>query len=382
LGTAAQQPTDRQSPISKLVSIFRAASREDLYKVLAERIERHRLEIARTYQMLGMELAGQSEINRRLIGDMMTLEPAHQYLAISSVVQTMPYRVQFRSPALRRRWEGFTTAPRISYDVVLELVHEAFRSNDDYEALLAMAFVSGAWNKWDQADTYTSLALNVGSRSKMPLSEALHFACISIRTLGDVLRYPDARDKINSAIRETSSEEPRFITEKAALIFTWHLLRKPGDPTPPTIAEAVKLSKRVAATSEDPLLLLRVNNNLCIHYLNRYYFNRRSRGNLQKAEVAYRNLQGIHGRLGIHSDDIRAWPARLADTMLLARFTFDAKSLTELRQILLLYDEIVSLPTPIGWEKKQFCAHRELAVNRLQQMEIAASETLEQTEIP
>jgi hypothetical protein len=200
---------------------------------------------------------------------------------LAASVHWMPYRLDFYSPEVR---EAMSVRPQFS--ALQEALRKSSRPDVRYERQLSIAYVLGTWCEWGPARDFCELALRTfrdarakaegDHESRVPDHEGHFLLAICRRELAkSSADYVAALDSLDTAAASRAAskgiEDPRYLKERALIIWRWNALSRHSasdDPRPPPAVEGLRLSLRaLSLAGDDPPLLCQIRNNLCFYYL-------------------------------------------------------------------------------------------------------------------
>ena len=275
--------------------------------------------------------------------------------------QDVPYRVEFTSPAFRERFDRLRRERDVEPSEILGLIRDIAGPQPDYELVLFCACVLAAWHRWELALRYCNRALEIHREGEDPSNhEALFLKTICLRRQPDGLRTADefrsAIELIDEATRRQqldrgpdAPDDPRFLKEKATLIFLWNEQRRDnrqgqddGDDLP-VENDAVDLSLRALQLVDDDDFVLeaQIYNNLCFHFVNQE--GRRAR---RQARHFLSQLRDAQNNISPRESD---WSPNVVDTVVWAEFRLFDKT------------ESISLDEYGRWLSRLYAARDRLA---------------------
>ncbi len=192
----------------------------------------------------------------------------------------------------------------------------------DYELALSLAYLLGAWDRWELALKYCDIALSKNRLETHPTPprEGYFFKAVCLRMLfaATGLHYDEALALLDAAaaLKEQLHLPPdaRYVKEKATLLFYWddaiQRTSRGRERSDWRAESAIELSHQALELSgEDLQLRAQVHNNLCFYYANwdptRY-----------QAEIRD-NLKALEREMA--NSPVEQWPINFVDTALLAR---------------------------------------------------------------
>jgi len=255
----------------RLRNVLRGLSRE-LYE-----------EIPKAYQLLGLLVQGRGAVMRKLIEENdIEATPEADLVVLSSTRDTVPYRLEFYSDELRSWTDLF--GGKLNWETITRFFVHALESKaDDYEVLLALAYLLCATGNWAATEKYCRLALAEPDAKANPHEGLFLLAFALRRQAADLGRYEESLKTIDAAIKaklrgERGPADPRYLKEKATLILIWwrrHRLAIEGKESafePPAISEPFALgmyTDALAHPEADDDLKAQIYNNLVMVMLGR-----------------------------------------------------------------------------------------------------------------
>jgi hypothetical protein len=271
-------------------------------------------------------------------------------LIVTSNRPEMPYSLEFSSNTLKAWSERVVRADRIDMDEVLTLLSDSFSSSSEYEVLLFIACVFGAWRRWDKALAYCDFALTRHTDRDLPAYEAVFFRGLCYRMMdpssSETFRMALASINHATRMREEAHRgngyagDPRYMKAKASILFLWNMANASGDPRfsappPADTREAVQLCERALALSEDDWRLqCDLYNNLCYFFLEA-----NAPAARERARSYWIKLTAL---LNENEPDKQAWPTNVLDTVIWADYRLN-KGKRRRSEFLADYAEMVSL---------------------------------------
>lgn len=247
---------------------------------------------------------------------------------VSSSVHWMPYSIQFYSPEVRVWAERMREGADVRLEEALDWLRGAFSAGPNYERLLWMAYLFGAWGRWRLAEMYCDVALSEKGPDPKPSShECLFFRALSrrrqARTAAD---YKQAERLLDEAWEAKATEDqthevedPRFLRERGILGLRWletcqrSKASIPPEVSPPPIQESLDLLHRALANvALDARLESLIHNDLCYCYLDRAGDDARAR-----ARQHCERLVEVQERL---EQRRQHWPPNILDTVAIAQW--------------------------------------------------------------
>jgi len=191
---------------------------------------------------------------------------------------------------------------------------------EEYERRIAMGYLLAVSDYWDLAESYCELALSIPETSpQIPRHEGHYLLALCKRIHNPTLeRLRKSLHHLKRAqdLKPDGQPDPRYLTERAAVILAW--LADPdacaGDT--PNLQEAIDASERAIVLLQ-PKDGLRVTlyNNLC------YWFLQEKDGQLDPTARHYAEL--LNTTLATIEPRRDRWPPGLLDTVLWAEFKLD-----------------------------------------------------------
>jgi hypothetical protein len=211
---------------------------------------------------------------------------------------------------------------------------QGFDSGLDYEMLLSLAYLLGAWDRWASAVRYCEVAL---ARRRLldprgPAHEGSFFLAVCLRMDGrrTAERYSEALKLLDDAQRDRSKALPgeprdaRYVKEKALLHFYWARVDEQRATDIGRLrvrelsAEGLRLSdEALTLATNDPETRAQIYNNRC------FYYATMDQGDPERQpELVRRDLELLEHELRGRS--IADWPINLVDTALVAYTLLDS----------------------------------------------------------
>ncbi|HKR63362.1 MAG TPA: hypothetical protein VJZ00_06485 [Thermoanaerobaculia bacterium] len=233
------------------------------------------------------------------------------------------YPMKFRDPALQQATEELSADWSTTLDDAKRLFDVAIRCEDDYECLLGIALSLGAIGRWPLAKQYVEYAL-VG-RDPRQTREGRFLRAITIKRMSieeessarTFTRMQTAIESLEELIKETSTVDPRYYNERAALKL-W-LIEFANRPESAPVAKATLLPQLVASELEDALahatgkVKLLILNNLCYAHL------------LEEDAEQKTALKNLRNALTDMYSDRTSWPPAMVDTVVYTSFRLRGK---------------------------------------------------------
>jgi hypothetical protein len=347
---AASAVRDRRLPyegekddvtVQKMARVLTLLNNEkEFYQAVANEAERMSQSIDRDYEDFGVHLA-------RLRASAEGIEGLPERLryfvhpgkaVLESDLPWMPFTLSFGSRDVVDMIDRTAQGGSAPLSEVLSLFRDDSEAAFDFERLLAIAYVFGAWGRWASARTYARLAFRREERASDVASyvrpatfhEGQFFLAVCHRMLNDSLHYSEALDLLEEAraakkrLRDDNQyEDPRFLSEKAAIIAAWNkrwatlAIRDLGGPPPP--GEALD-ALRTAETwvRDDIRLKAQIHGLFCEAYL--------YSPDVVDEELARHHLDRLGGaRLQVRG----LCPAELVDIEVWTRWKLDRGTLSE-----------------------------------------------------
>jgi hypothetical protein len=264
--------------------------------------------------------------------------------------------IQFYAPYIRRAAEK---KPDGGAEIIGRFVkHRDAARSGEYERRIAMAYLLACNGYWGLAENYCDLALTTPEEApKVPRHEAEYLLAI-IKRIHDrtAARFREGLKHLRTAqeLKPEREPDPRYLTEQAAIIFTWR-----GDPTlsqdpnVPALEDALRASREaLEIMSPNDGLRVTIYNNLCFWYLQDD-----ESGDTAKAK----KYAGLLNQTLTSIDPKRdRWPPSVLDTVLWAEFKLEAQTdERKLRNLIAQTDKALAIPTISDRDRRALKQHRD-----------------------
>jgi hypothetical protein len=245
---------------------------DELLAAVDRHVEKEIAHLRRGYEFLGWVIQGGPQTGTR--GDM-EFGTAGAVTRLDSL--WMPYWLQFYSIGLQERAKSLQLDMAVSWQQFAQFFRSLLSEPDEYETLLAMAFSLGALGHWQLAESYCRRALEAEGGPEVARHEGLFFLAIchrkhapSIRRLKTALKLLERADSTRGEVGEHPVEDPRYLKEKAVIIYYLNDLAVGGAEREeiPDLASVEQILRRAldACAVTDEKLEIQIVNNLCYLY--------------------------------------------------------------------------------------------------------------------
>jgi tetratricopeptide (TPR) repeat protein len=283
IARVTQTPKAFSPDVKELVEIIEVINRDQRIRNVLRRLSRELFEeIPRSYQLLGLLVQGRgTEMRRMFEENIQGIATAQEddALVLSSTRDNLPYRLEFYSDELRD-WGKLFTGRRADWEAITKFFVQALEGEtNDYEVLLALAYLLCATGNWAAAEKYCRLALQEQDASANP-QEGLFLLAFSLRRQEpDLQRYKESLKTIDAAIetkrgRSRTPADARYLKEKATLLLIWWRRYRTSREafSPPAISEpfAIEMLREAASHPDaDDDLKAQIYNNLTMVVIDR-----------------------------------------------------------------------------------------------------------------
>lgn len=293
---------------------------------------------------------------------------------LKSLKLTMPYTLRFEAAELQEWSRSLGSNGEVSWDEVVTVFREGFRSDEDHERLLAMAFLLGMTGSWQMAEECCELAKSVCDRRSIVSPETLFFLAACKRNQSESpQRYQEAIDLLEKARRQyrefnSGNEDARYIREQATQIIHWNRdRRRAKDPAwqlidPPPPSTGLQLLQESLRWADDPRLLISIRNGISYYYCE----------DAEDPMSLRDNYEALVALLESEFAKPADWPPLVADTVVWSRYKlrFDTEELT--RGYNLLVDALSKHELRVK-DRETLSAHRDEIAGYIQNSAMAAT---------
>lgn len=261
--------TSRNAAARELLRAF--AGNGKLADLMQQRLGELVSDIDRQHEFLGWLLQSNRQGDRRHIETLWMERATGDSTILMSRRHSMPYTLEFYSPELRDWADGFEIGRDVSWESIVGLFTDGLR-DQNYERLLAMAYLLGSLDKWAVAEAYCQQAIHTAASESSSAHEAKFFLSICMRKHeATVERHLQALKILreaaeNRTVHGGASRDPRYLREEALHILDLHR-NHPASPTDtPAATYALALLQEALTLTDNLKLRVQLLNSICYYY--------------------------------------------------------------------------------------------------------------------
>jgi len=227
--------------------------------------------------------------------------------------QSIPCTLQFSSKAAKKLVDQFGPGKEFEIRDVARALRAGFSKKQDYEIILAMAYILGTINRWEVAEGFCSYALYLGRENNEATAEGKFYLAICKRKLGFDLKpdwFFDAQNLLDEAIREVPTE-PRYLKEKGLQIILMDLIDNASQdkkiPPPEEGLKLLDMAEKNLDPKKDIELLVQIWNNRLYYYITKNQIQ-----DIIQFRADLKRLEQIQTEI---EPDESLWPSFILDTL-------------------------------------------------------------------
>lgn len=290
------------------------------------------------------------------------------FIMLHANPSVMPYSAEFYSEAARRLITVLSDHKDLGWYNLILFFREVFQGEPEFERWFLMAYILGAMNKWELAESYCKQALLVNRVANVPQFEAkLLFALCLRKSKRNFDRHLQALKYINWGIEErykyfgNQINDARYLKEKGTHILIMHMYHQANVTVNiPTDEEGLKLLHQAKELCKDDDLYYQIINNILDYEIERKLMTGLLH-NHDQLKVFYNELVKQQNEIHKH---VRDWKPSRLDTIAISKwilFEVDEDTKIELLQWIdyALTDRLLS-----EQEKERIKRHRKLIIEK------------------
>ena len=336
--------------------------------------------------LLGFDL--QSSDSQKLLREYLESEKYPNKYVLNTLDSL--FSIQFYSKAVEPILNLFRKQKKIDFIKIIESLQQEFskEKESDYEIILFMSSILGALNKWEFAETYCKLAIDVAKESSPSednvLSHEGHFflaICLrkwsgknnkgsnKSRQFNRFNRCLESINHLNTAIETKkqiiqlqSLEDPRYLKEKGLQILRLDIYFKEFEHNLEeelTPRHGIMLLEKALELSSENQLKIQIYNNILF-----YYFQKKKKGEDSEAHIRYLKQKWMNYfdeakklQNKIEPEESK-WHPSFLDTLALISWELGNKGEEEGKESIRLLDLALASTKPSDEERKILQRHK------------------------